>query len=246
MTKKIKGKNCGIYQRNGHKIWVASTGDYAAVCTKNNSVGKELPIVHDFNYNFVLLEDGTMLNIVNAVILNFGPSSPNDGKEYVINHKDGDWTNCDYQNLEWVPYHYRHSNRAKETLYSNGKFIEVHADGTIWEKGQKFSVRDHWVDHDMDLEYPSNNTFIWILLDERENIEDLMKECGYIQGDNAGLKDPVILHRDLDYHNCAANNLEWTEKTDPRYIKYCEKRYSDRKIRNQELNAGKHIPSDWV
>jgi hypothetical protein len=98
----------------------------------------------------------------------------------------------------------------------------------------------------MDLEYPSNNTFIWILLDERENIEDLMKECGYIQGDNAGLKDPVILHRDLDYHHCAANNLEWTEKTDPRYIKYCEKRYSDRKIRNQELNAGRHIPNDWV
>ena len=98
----------------------------------------------------------------------------------------------------------------------------------------------------MDLEYPPRNTFIWILLDEREYIDDLMKECGYVQGDDADLKEPVILHRDLDYHNCASDNLEWTEKTDPRYIEYCKKRDEDRKSRNLELNAGKHIPDYWV
>ena len=72
-----------------------------------------------------------------------------------------------------------------------------------------------------------------------------MEAAGYVQGDDAVLKDPVILHRDGDYKNFSSDNLEWTEKTDPRYADYCTKREAARKARTNELNRGKYVPEYW-
>ncbi len=51
-----------------------------------------------------------------------------------------------------------------------------------------------------------------------------MAEAGYVQGDDANLVHPVILHIDGDYKNNNSNNLEWVEEYDSRYINYLRKR----------------------
>ena len=248
MTKTINGKVCGIYQRNGHKIWVANTGDFAAVCTKNNSVGKELPIVHDFNYNFVLLKDGTMLNIVNAVITNFGPSYPNDGNEYVINHKDGDLLNCNASNLEWVLQKYEHTTDESIDLRYCGSIITVFKDGHVEQDGKPMKIYDSMDSEDLDLEV-CIGPHIYLpdphsIYHKSFFIDQLMSVAGYVQGDDSVLRFPSILHIDNDMTNCAADNLLWVEQDDPRMKKYesCMKQYKHK--RNVELNPNKKLPSD--
>lgn len=73
-----------------------------------------------------------------------------------------------------------------------------------------------------------------------------MKWAGYIQGDDADLQEPVILHRDLDWKNFASDNLEWTEATDQRYLDYQAKKKADMKLRSQEINKGKPMPDYWI
>ena len=65
---------------------------------------------------------------------------------------------------------------------------------------------------------------------------------GFVNGDNASLNKPVILHKDLDRMNFSEDNLEWVEETDQRYIDYLEKKEADVHQRNVELNPGKTLP----
>ena len=41
------------------------------------------------------------------------------------------------------------------------------------------------------------------------------------------ISDPVILHKDGDYHNCKLSNLEWAERSSTAYQNYLIKRKSD-------------------
>lgn len=76
-------------------------------------------------------------------------------------------------------------------------------------------------------------------------VDEIMAAAGYVQGDDAVLKKPVILHRDMDYKNCASDNLEWVEETDSRYLDYRKKREAERQARTAELNKGRHVPDYW-
>ena len=73
-----------------------------------------------------------------------------------------------------------------------------------------------------------------------------MSACGFVQGDDAGLQNPVILHRDMNYMNFASDNLEWIEKDDPRYLAYQTKITQDRQARDKEMNGDKPRPPQWI
>lgn len=53
-----------------------------------------------------------------------------------------------------------------------------------------------------------------------EDPDLLMKKAGYVQGDDALLTNPAILHRDMDPLDFSSENLEFVERTDPKYQNY--------------------------
>jgi hypothetical protein len=72
-----------------------------------------------------------------------------------------------------------------------------------------------------------------------------MAKAGYVQGDDADMKQPVILHKDNDYMNCSSDNLEWAELTSDSYKAFLEQRRKDGHERVVKLNPGKAIPDNF-
>jgi hypothetical protein len=74
-----------------------------------------------------------------------------------------------------------------------------------------------------------------------------MAEAGYVAGDKTILKDPVVLHRDMNVGNYNYDNLMWVETEDPRYIEYDALRKQRQKdlIKKYNTDLGYQIPSDW-
>lgn len=112
------------------------------------------------------------------------------------------------------------------------------------------ATSDSFYDRDMDLE-TCTDPYISIPSKSYKNgkrisVDYIMRLAGYIQGDDADLQEPVILHRDLDWKNFNSDNLEWTENSDKRFQDYQTKKKSDMKLRSQEINKGKPIPDYWI
>jgi len=62
----------------------------------------------------------------------------------------------------------------------------------------------------------------------------------------SSIVNPRLLHKDYDYRNCAADNLEWVEYSDKSWTEYLEKERSDRKEYCNRLNNNKRLPhDDW-
>lgn len=240
----IKGKRCRVY-RNSHKwIWIADTGDFAAHYDAGQRYHGSCRILKQHLGPFILDKYGNRIYIAQAVITCFCPPMPNDGKRYTIGFKDGNQYNCDYRNLQWVEYHYRNTTVPKVRLYVAGKFIEVFSTGKIKVDGQEESVLDYYFEPDVDA-FSAKEVPVVQIEKAKIAVDELMEAAGYVQGDDAGLEKPVILHRDMDYKNFASDNLEWVEATDQRYIDYCKKREEDRQARTKELNKGKQVPDNW-
>jgi hypothetical protein len=72
-----------------------------------------------------------------------------------------------------------------------------------------------------------------------------MSRAGYVQGDINSLKSPRILHKDGDYKNFKSANLEWVEKTDPRFISYLVKKEHAQQERKKELVEQGLLSPDW-
>lgn len=241
----IKGKRCRVYHEGYMWIWIADTGDFATHYDAGGRYHGKCRILKQHLGPFIVDKYGNRILIARAVMESFGPTVPTDEKTYTIGFKDGNQYNCDYRNLEWVEYHYKHTAIPKVRIYCAGEFVEVYSTGTIKVGGQEEHPVDYHYDPDMEL------FSAWSELEVKINkqnakIDELMTAAGYVQGDDAGLKQPVILHRDMDYKNFASDNLEWVEETDQRYIDYCKKREDDRRARTMELNKGKHVPDDWI
>ena len=249
MEKTIKGKRCRLYHEGYNWIWVADSGDFVSNYVKGGKYKGSCRIFKDHFGPFVKGKYGGHIYLEEAVIKCFCPPCPSDGKRYMLNHKDGNWLNCDYRNLEWAPYRYRNTTVPKVRLYYNERFLEVFSSGEVKEGGQTLSVADYWYDSDVDLHWITPGPYIRVgsgLSPKRVEIEKIMRVCGYIQGDDAPLKNPVILHRDLDWKNFASDNLEWVEADDPRYLDYMDKKKQDMKDREKEMNGNKPRPEGWI
>ena len=243
--KTIRGRRCRVYHEGYLWIWIADTGDFASHYEKGGYYRGSFRILKQHIGPFIMDNFGNRILLARAVMAAFGPTAPTDGKRYTIGFKDGNQYNCDYRNLQWVEYHYRNTTVPKVRLYVAGKFIEVFSTGKIKVDGQEESVLDYYFEPDVDA-FSAKEAPVVQIEKARIAVDELMEAAGYVQGDDAGLENPVILHRDMDYKNFASDNLEWVEATDQRYIDYCKKREDDRRARTMELNKGKHVPDDWI
>ena len=235
-----------IWNHSTYPYWVADTGDYVAYSDEVGGFYCPCRIFCDYHGPFLIErnKDGILeKRYIKSLVLNtFGPAY--DGMklfrgEEMINHKDGNWMNCDYRNLEIAPYHYRNATSDRSILFKAGAFLEVFSGGSIWVDGVEMPVFDWW--------YFSGSSFIdnhysvvepYIIINgESIWMEEIMKEAGFIQGDNAGLKEPAILHIDGNYMNFAAGNLMWVRKRDPRYNSYIQQKNEAKRARERMLNG---------
>lgn len=256
----INGKRCRLYQLSfirsmlyfGPKLfdcaelpclWVAESGDYVALDKKDGGPYKDCALFGS-RFGPYLKELGDATPLDEVVISLFGTPYPRDGKRYMINHKDGNWMNCNYQNLEWVPYHYRSSAAPKEVLFYEGELYEVASTGTVIKNNSIIPVRDYYYDskygyQELYLE-PHIDLGLYTL-----NMENIMEAAGYVQGDNSTLQSPAILHRDGDYKNYNSGNLEWVEETDSRYVSYLRRKKQEQLTKMKEILGDKPVPHEW-
>ncbi len=237
----IKGKTCRYY-RDG-SLYISKDGTLAAM-PKTKVV---LPLKQD-QYGNVYVEHGWgyYVSIAKAVITCFCIPKPQDGKPYVIKHKDGNKQNCSSDNLEWELEHYQQTTKNIVEIDVDGTKIEVHKDGTAFlKKGKQLTITDDSYDADIDLfkcigphiSVPRDRNFY----SKTVFMDDLMKNAGFVNGDDVVLSRPVILHRDNNRMNFASDNLEWVEDTDPRYIAYQTKKREEEHQRNIDLNPRKKL-----
>lgn len=233
----INKKRCRYY-RDG-SLYVSDDGTLAAMPGTKDI----LPLKRDSNgIVYVNHKWNFSVSIAKAVITCFCKPKPQDGKHYVIKYKDGNTHNCDYKNLEWGLVHYVHTTKTTVQKNINGVSINIHKDGTVYLKnGTQLALHDESYNADIDLFVciePSVNVPYGIH-GKSVTMDELMKNAGYVNGDDAILNHPVILHRDYDRMNFDESNLEWVEDTDPRYITYQTKKKADVHQRNIDLNPGK-------
>ena len=240
----IRGRRCRTYFEGYMWIWIADTGDFAAHYDSGGRYHGSYRIMKQNIGSFIRNEYNNQILIAKAVITCFCPPCPNDGEKYMIGYRDGNKYNCNYRNLYWTEYHYRTTTLPKVRVYMDREFVEVYSTGKIKVNGQELHPFDYLFDSDMDLFWATGDASVRISKNKFP-VDDIMRYAGYIHGDDAVLKEPVILHRDGDYKNFSSDNLEWVEKTDQRYTDYREKTESLRQARTKELNKGRIVPDYW-
>ena len=74
---------------------------------------------------------------------------------------------------------------------------------------------------------------------KRIDVDRLMEIAGYVNGNKEQFGNPVILHKDNDWLNFNSENLEWTDRSDPRYREYHNRKVDDMNALGRILNGGK-------
>ena len=229
----MNGVRARKHQASGTKI--TEDGKYVEKEYMENGVLKQFnPKVEIGNNGLrrILNKKLGYLYIRDIVMDCFGSPKPTDGQDWVIAHLDGNMQNDHYKNLAWKlrkdAYPHIPANTDVKTKLNHS--IVVHKDGRIYQKGKKCHITDDLYDSDMDLfvpmppyiryEYKNH----WKKTETAKlDIEDAMAAAGYVDGNKQQFKNPVILHKDGDYKNCASNNLQWCDASDESYIDYYNK-----------------------
>lgn len=124
--------------------------------------------------------------------------------------------------------------------------ITVNEDGTVLVNGKEEAIVDYLYDPDVDLhDCILPHIKLGTLRNKNVYIDELMVVAGYVQGDDAILNRPVVLHKDYDSYNFSSTNLEWVEETDQRYQEYKEKTSEVRHQKRIKLNPGRTLPLGW-
>lgn len=187
------------------------------------------------------------IRIQNLVADCFCPPKPNDGKDYVLVHKDGNLLNDHYRNLEWIErelaYPYKQATQDMEVKMTHE--IKVRKDGKIYQKGKLLNVGYTISDRDMDMVTPIE-PFVMYEVHHKQwkryecktiGVDVLMEKAGYVNGNKKKFNDPVILHKDNDWMNFDSDNLEWTDKSDPRYKVYHNCKVDAKNALGRKLNG---------
>ena len=194
------------------------------------------------------------LYIQDIVMDCFGSPKPADGQDWIIAHLDGNMQNDHYKYLGWKlrkdAYPHIPAKTDKQVKLAHG--IVVHKDGRIYQKGKKCHVTDDLYDSDMDLFVPMPPYIryeyknYWKKTETAKlDVEDAMAAAGYVDGNKLQFKNPVILHKDGDYSNCASENLRWCDATDPDYIDYYNKMADTMNALGRERNKYWPESKDW-
>ncbi len=172
---------------------------------------------------------------------------PQDGKKYILLHKDGNLGNCHAANLEWkqVP---KFSPTDTKRKLDNG--LEVRANGIVYDKGKKLRVVTSVGDADTDRSCVAVEPYVcydrknmYKRMEERHSLMDnLMAEAEFVEGDKSMLRRPKVLHKDLDYLNFNSSNLKWVEEDSQEYQDYMKKKREDMDALTIKGNPGHPNP----
>lgn len=157
---------------------------------------------------------------------------PKDGKKYILIHKDGDLGNCQANNLEWKEVR-KYKPTATKRKLDNGLVVTV--EGKIFDKGKELPIEKETGDSDTDrmvaispkVRYRRKNNR-WGNYDNKSaNIDDLMAKADFVDGDKSKMKRPRVLHKNMNYLDFHADNLEWVEESSPEYQEYIKRKKED-------------------
>lgn len=207
------------------EIWACSDGSVIRRIPNNYMVSgfnhyRYKPKMTDGHLTF--LHDGERIRIDIVVATCFCPPQPRDGYSYEIYHRDGNEMNCASSNLGW-------RKASKVTDPKTGlKKVRLWFDDNNWidEAGNAYvgdTPMHHshvLIDADTDLAYYPEPSVQFGYKGRRGTVDSLMKAAGFVSGDPTCFNNPVILHKDYDFDNFAADNLEWCENDDPRFKEY--------------------------
>lgn len=166
---------------------------------------------------------------------------PKDGNKYLLVHKDGDLGNCQANNLEWKQVRKYAPLATKRTL-DNGLIVTV--GGKIFYQGKELPIQKETGDSDTDrmvaispkVSYRRKNKQWGNYDDKSADIDDLMAAAEFVDGDKSAMKRPRVLHKNMDYLDFHADNLEWVEENSQEYQEYIKKKREDMNELEKELN----------
>ena len=166
---------------------------------------------------------------------------PDDGKKYKLVHNDGNLGNCQANNLEWKEVR-KYAPLATRRKIGNGLTVTV--EGKIFDKGKELPIEKETGDRDTDrmvaispkVRYRRKNNR-WGNYDNKSaNIDDLMAEAEFVDGDKSKMKRPRVLHKNMNYLDFHADNLEWVEESSPKYQEYMKRKKEDIDKLTKEVN----------
>lgn len=201
-------------------------------------------------------------NVSEMVLTCYGGTSPKNGMKYIVHHKDGDFSNNNIRNLEWIEDNLTNQNMINNEIkaYKNKRIadtykslkIKANAKGEIFQAGQQLSYH-HYI-YDPDIDWFVHLDRAWInytfqnrwgnYSEDRMDVDIVMNDFGFVSGDKALCTNPVILHLDNDFLNFESSNLVWCDKTDSRYEDY--KKESLRKRMEFEIKDNRSFISKGI
>lgn len=223
-----------------YNVWVNNAGDYA-YREYNDSTWNCSLIIHTRpdGSKFLNTKSHGEIPLDEAIAICYRPM-PNDGKKYELIHNDGNLGNCQANNLEWKEVR-KYKPTATKRKLDNG--LEVKADGTILDKKKALPIVKETGNSDMDqmtaidpyVRYYRKNP--WGRTEEKHaHIDDLMAAAEFVDGDKSRMQRPRVLHKNMDYLDFHADNLEWVEESSPEYQEYMKKKKEDMDKLEKELN----------
>ena len=125
-----------------------------------------------------------------------------------------------------------------------GNGLTVTVEGKIFDKSKELPIEKETGDRDTDrmvaispkVRYRRKNNR-WGNYDNKSaNIDDLMAEAEFVDGDKSKMKRPRVLHKNMNYLDFHADNLEWVEESSPKYQEYMKRKKEDMDKLEKELN----------
>lgn len=223
-----------------YNVWVNNAGDYAY--REYNDPTWNCPLIihtRPDGSKFLNTQSHGEIPLDEAIAICYRPM-PNDGKEYILIHKDGNLGNCQANNLEWKEVR-KYGPLATERTLDNG--LKVKVDGTILDKKKALPIVKETGNSDMDqmtaidpyVRYYWKNP--WGRTEEKHaHIDDLMAAADFVDGDKSTMQRPRVLHKNMDYLDYHADNLEWVEESSSEYQEYMKKKREDIDKLTKELN----------
>lgn len=225
-----------------YNVWVNNAGDYAY--REYNDPTWNCPLIihtRPDGSKFLNTKSHGEIPLDEAIAICYRPM-PNDGKKYILIHKDGDLGNCQANNLEWKEVR-KYKPTATKRKLDNG--LEVTADGTILDNKVALPIVKEIGDRDRDQMIAIENPYVsyrrknkWGNYDEkRAGVDDLMVAAEYVvDGDKSTMQRPRVLHKNMNYLDFHADNLKWVEESSPEYQEYMKRKKEDIDKLEKELN----------
>lgn len=224
-----------------YNVWVNKEGNYAYREYNDASWNCSL-IIHTRpdRSKFLNTKSHGEIPLDEAIAICYKPM-PNDGKKYILIHKDNDLGNCHANNLEWKQVRKYKPTDTKRKL-DNGLVVTV--EGKILDGKTVLPIVKETGDRDTDSMAALEDPYVsyrrrnkWGSYDDKKGyIDDLMAAAEYVDGDESTLQKPKVLHKNLDYLDYHADNLKWVEEDSPEYQEYMKRKKEDMDKLTIELN----------